>query len=112
MAGINFQDGLPNLLGLRFADDIVLSCRSADKVIEKLKEWCLHMAQRHGHAAFCIGNLTAERWVKRTLRWTPPGARVAGYPRRDWTSKFHAFITYCQTDVWPNLTSNSAVGWV
>ena len=56
-----------------------------------------------------IGNLLADNWVKRTLQWTPLGARVAGYLRHDWTSKFHACTTYSHTDDRPNLTLNSAV---
>ena len=35
-AGINFEYGLPNLLDLRFADDIVLFCSSADEAISML----------------------------------------------------------------------------
>lgn len=74
--GINFEYGLPNLLHLRFAEDILLFGRSADKIIFMfdslmgalaevgliLKPWGKHNLDKRNSTA----NPPSEHWECRT----------------------------------------------
>ena len=58
---------------------------------------------------FCIASLPTERWVQRALHWKPAGARVAGHPRHNWTSKFQSCTKHGQIDDWYTLASNKGL---
>ena len=72
----------------------------------RLKSWSCKCLHSYWNLAHHVTTLSADRWVKRAMNWSPNGARILGRPRNSWQTYLEAFARFSGFDSWSECVSN------
>lgn len=70
-------------------------------------DWATISLRQYWTFSGYVARLPSDRWVRRVLKWQPPGRQKVGRPYATWDSKLEDFFRFCDLGDWQQAAGDA-----